>query len=55
MVDRVIQDDAHVFDWALAQVEADLNEEIDYQELRTEFTRQYVWSGECDSAEFRDV
>ena len=57
MTDRVVQDDAHVFDWALAQVEAE-RDEVDLQALddMTEGEWQaWVALPECDTTVFADV
>jgi hypothetical protein len=54
MTDRVVQDDAHVFEWALCQVEQKRNADMDYNQDWTA-DDYWEWTGECDSEVFADV
>jgi len=58
MIERVVQDDAHVFDWAIAQIEQEIRDDCDLQALdaMTESEWQaWVALPECDAEAFREV
>jgi len=57
-MDRIVQDDAHVFDWAIAQVEAELRDTCDLRaldDMTEEEWQAWVALPECDTTAFAEV